>query len=447
MFIINFVFLFSGDYELSVLFNDCHISDSPFTVNVKPALTHAGKCLVEGEGVKIASPDVTNQFRIIAVDNYDERRADGGDEFVVHFDGPAQLLEVIDNSDGSYTVNYELTKNLMELLESSDPHIEIHVSHSHESYQYARPIKGSPFHPSLDLSRRALPAPPMEAEAEPEIGSQQPRDEVLSNVALPSTKESIPAPPLIQQDPILNTPAPARNVATSHDIFSPTHPMTPLHVDSQPLTASALRTEEPHQMNNKPPVSAISRQMDNLHLREQQIDQRYSQLQEMQRSLADGRKKRSVPTPLKTPSSRTPVSAPAPKDPVSELKSVQVINLFNKYKTNLQNLLTAYGVSGGMPVDKFVQMTKDFDICPTFLSTKEVRTVFSQCCSEASCEQIADYDLFIECLGHVAISALSRPAFRHLYPTVQLKVVVLLDMWGFGSSKQFAKIQERKRSH
>ena len=44
--------------------------------------------------------------------------------------------------------------------------------------------------------------------------------------------------------------------------------------------------------------------------------------------------------------------------------------------------------------------------------------------------QGVDYEDLLRVLGLMAVTALSKPSFQHLYPTNQSKVTVLLEMWG-----------------
>ena len=50
------------------------------------------------------------------------------------------------------------------------------------------------------------------------------------------------------------------------------------------------------------------------------------------------------------------------------------------------------------------------------------------------------YADFTAALAHAALTALSKPAFTHLYPTPRDKVLVLLEMWGLADERKLAEI-------
>ena len=52
-----------------------------------------------------------------------------------------------------------------------------------------------------------------------------------------------------------------------------------------------------------------------------------------------------------------------------------------------------------------------------------------------------DYNGFIEVLSRIAIVALSKPVFSHLYPTEADKIGVLLEMWGVADPLKLQQVQ------
>ena len=50
------------------------------------------------------------------------------------------------------------------------------------------------------------------------------------------------------------------------------------------------------------------------------------------------------------------------------------------------------------------------------------------------------YPGFVEALARVALAALSKPSFEHLYPTAREKVSVLLEMWGVGDPQRLEEV-------
>eukprot|EP00947_MAST-08B_sp_MAST-8B-sp1_P001186 g1186.t1 len=90
---------------------------------------------------------------------------------------------------------------------------------------------------------------------------------------------------------------------------------------------------------------------------------------------------------------------------------------------------------------QLLRMCQDYDVNPTFLTKDEVRMVFSDTVqvmggwgSASSSGNDSGpglgYEEFVEALSRIAIEALSKPVFSHLYPTEVDKVGVLLEMWG-----------------
>ena len=73
----------SGDFELSISLNDFDIYGSPFHPIVHAAPTSGMHCVVIGEGVKVADAGSTNEFTIVARDQFDGERGVGGDTFEV----------------------------------------------------------------------------------------------------------------------------------------------------------------------------------------------------------------------------------------------------------------------------------------------------------------------------------------------------------------------------
>ena len=77
-----------------------------------------------------------------------------------------------------------------------------------------------------------------------------------------------------------------------------------------------------------------------------------------------------------------------------------------------------------------MRLAHDFDVCPAMLTKREVKQLFSAVCRFRGSMQGVDYDDLVRVLGLMAVTALNKPSFHHLYPTNQSKVTVLLEMWG-----------------
>lgn len=98
-----------------------------------------------------------------------------------------------------------------------------------------------------------------------------------------------------------------------------------------------------------------------------------------------------------------------------------------------------------MSLTGFIQMTSEFDMCPTFVTKKELRQVFAESCenqvpSGGAKGELLSYPGFVEALARVALVSLSKPAFEHLYPSAKEKVSVLLEMWGVGDAKRLEEV-------
>jgi hypothetical protein len=128
--------------------------------------------------------------------------------------------------------------------------------------------------------------------------------------------------------------------------------------------------------------------------------------------------------------------------PMFESKSSQLMLVFDNYCTGSSSKggravkTLALGASGGQHRGA-LQMAMDYDVVPSFLTKKEVRSCYNVV---SRMSQGGDGDTsvglgfggFIQLLGLLAIRGLSKQTFQNLYPTHAKKVGVLLDMWGFG---------------
>jgi hypothetical protein len=144
-----------GKYQLSIRLNDEHeVFGSPYEIQILPSKTVASKSVAEGVSLREALPNVPSTFTIHACDSYGNRKARGGDQFEVGIMGPAQLMSLHDNLDGSYvctfeaqdptTLNYHAPSSLMIV-------VTLH----------GKPIHGSPFRPIiLDAPAPARPQKP-----------------------------------------------------------------------------------------------------------------------------------------------------------------------------------------------------------------------------------------------------------------------------------------------
>ena len=108
-------------------------------------------CVVIGDGVAVADAGKTNEFTIVARDQFDGERGVGGDKFEVSIDGPATLHPVVDCGNGRYTVRYDLNVSPATLAQTGLPTITINALLNNEGFAFPRPVVGSPFNPRVRL--------------------------------------------------------------------------------------------------------------------------------------------------------------------------------------------------------------------------------------------------------------------------------------------------------
>tara|TARA_B110000208_G_scaffold6139_1_gene7851 strand:- start:153 stop:506 length:354 start_codon:yes stop_codon:yes gene_type:complete len=103
-----------------------------------------------------------------------------------------------------------------------------------------------------------------------------------------------------------------------------------------------------------------------------------------------------------------------------------------------------------MPCDHFVQMLTAFSIVPIFIKITEVRSIFGETKSDAGDDADGlNETAFFEALSRVAVFALSQPnsQFPKLYPRVEDKVRVLLELWGLGDPEKLSLVQQHHDGH
>ena len=119
--------------------------------------------------------------------------------------------------------------------------------------------------------------------------------------------------------------------------------------------------------------------------------------------------------------------------------------LFEKYRVTLHKVFLFYASHAeGAPLVRmpgFVRLAQDYDICPTFTSRRELRECFDRA---AHGSDALDFGLFVEALGHVALTALSKPMFSHMYSSSASKVNVLLAMWGVGDADKLDSLRSQR---
>lgn len=132
-----------GKYQLSIRLNDEHeVFGSPYDIEILPSKTIAAKSEAEGMCLQQVEPGTPSSFTIYACDSYGNRKARGGDQFEVGIMGPAQLMALHDNLDGSYVCTFEAQDPTM--LNYYAPSSLMIVVTLH-----GKAINGSPFRPVI----------------------------------------------------------------------------------------------------------------------------------------------------------------------------------------------------------------------------------------------------------------------------------------------------------
>lgn len=118
----------------------------------------------------------------------------------------------------------------------------------------------------------------------------------------------------------------------------------------------------------------------------------------------------------------------------------EITAMFNSKARELKRIFRTYSAFQDAPSNSkqvtlpgFLACWVDFEICPTFISKKEVESVYRK---RITSQQLSgmDFPLFVECLGLVAFAALDKQPLCGMYPTPAKKIGVLLHMWRFGDS-------------
>lgn len=131
--------------------------------------------------------------------------------------------------------------------------------------------------------------------------------------------------------------------------------------------------------------------------------------------------------------------------------------MLNKHSHQLQEVFDYYaqgtGAAGGKKLivlgaqgerRGLLRLANDYDVCPTFLTKRDVKTLYMAICKFGNFQpsQGIDQAGLVRVLGLMAVHALSKPSFQHLYPTNQSKITVMLEMWGLGAPAKLQGIRQ-----
>eukprot|EP01038_Epipyxis_sp_PR26KG_P007045 gene7045-9620_t len=142
-YLVSYTIGVKGKYSLSIKLNDeHHIFGSPFDIEILPSRTLAKLCYAEGEMLTKIKANSVERFTIFGVDSFGNLKNRGGDPFEVGVMGPANLLNITDNGNGTYTCEIE-AQNPMSVSYVSAAALMLLVTLN------GKPIKGSPFRPII----------------------------------------------------------------------------------------------------------------------------------------------------------------------------------------------------------------------------------------------------------------------------------------------------------
>jgi hypothetical protein len=196
----------AGKYQLSICLNDeHHICGSPFEVEVLPSRTLARYCTASGSVLQSVRLNSTETFTIQAMDGYGNKKVKGGDPFEVAVMGSAQLKDLVDHGDGTYTCTIQASGG--SIAHSSSLMITVTL--------LGKPIAGSPFKPVIvdyDSTAQAPNKGQQSAKKKaPRSSSLPPATPLSALESLEQLPSQPPLPPLpSQQDPMHQSTTPAR---------------------------------------------------------------------------------------------------------------------------------------------------------------------------------------------------------------------------------------------
>jgi len=152
-----------GTFKLSVMLNSLHhVYGSPFEVEILPSKTFATKCTAQGTALEMVSLGAETNFLITARDSYGNAKDKGGDPFEVGVMGPAQLTELTDNENGTYTCCIQgLVPEDIDDLATHSLLVMVTLHGKH--------VSGSPFQPALDVETAKRSTPGVAEQPEDEL--------------------------------------------------------------------------------------------------------------------------------------------------------------------------------------------------------------------------------------------------------------------------------------
>lgn len=108
----------------------------------------------------------------------------------------------------------------------------------------------------------------------------------------------------------------------------------------------------------------------------------------------------------------------------------------------VRNIATA-----GVSLKRFYTFFSDYDLTPTFVSKKHLRSIFESIEAgtvTSSSTAKLPFSAFVQAVVDACIFALEKPPFHELYPTPTAKIQVLLHTWWVASASKLQEIKEKR---
>jgi len=494
-----------GDYDLAVKLNDeYHIFGSPFAVRVSSGKAEPRKCRVRGEGLMHAKSMETAYFIIEARDTLGNDRTSGGDPFEVSLSGPAVLKGLQDNNDGTYNCAFEVTATadtvaqvpnavrmnvtlngthlpgspFVPRLEAPDGNWEV----VHQPTNGASAPEVAPVPPTLSSSGMSPPlAPPPNQTVMPVLGigtEKHEQQRVLEEqVKIQSQQDQLLEQQQAQQLALLMQQQEQESMMLNS--FEGDYDTGGFNVSAlQPLSPTKSTSGLGAQASA--PISpSQSSSMSRLAMASARAKTARNNRSGDQRNLPGGK---NVPNPEKvmsaltstrnagdlvsssggSPEGLSEAEMPVWESALSLMRDPLILPMFEAHGSHLMLIFDSYShgktrLTDGKHTVKTlplmgptgtkkgaVHMAVDYDIVPSFLTKREVKSCFnvvSRMQSAAGSSTGLDFSGFIQLLGLLAVVSLSKPSFQHLYPSNNAKVGVLLEMWGFSDPIKLQMVQ------
>ncbi|EGB13013.1 hypothetical protein AURANDRAFT_60749 [Aureococcus anophagefferens] len=384
-----------GLYELSILLNDeFHVEGSPFTCTVAPGPAVAHNSALRGDGVARAAPGDEAHFCLQARDAHGHDLQAGGAAVEVRIDGPAAVVALTDDGDGSYTCCYEVE----DATGSGD---------------------------ALGERPDAWVAARGKADARLPAASHPLDSKVLVHVLLDSkhVAGSPFAPEIVPAAAPEQAPPPPKRAASPRDAPSPAGTPRLTHADYTPRKspASSNRSDaSPEPL--PPPPAATARTPDKLKLAARPLLSPGDMLKATHRD-------RAVHDAL-------------------QASEGQLREVFLHY-AHLPDASTSIAVDKYLVFDDdrgkgLVNLGRDFEICPHLLPKSALHKCYSAVANQHGSNPYGlTYAQFLDLVAVLGRAAFDKPHYQALYTTNAAKLSVLLERWGLADPVRLEIIRNR----